>query len=107
MKFFRYRRPILENPSRHHQGQRRSKGTRHHRGDEAVPVVDEYETEDQAGCWLRVGYRATDTKWLAETGRMPGGGHRGSGGDYGCDRLCRNYSITRRHFDGPERFLST
>ncbi len=45
--------PIAENPSRHHESKEADQeGLGHHGLPEALSMVDEHETEDEAGCWL-------------------------------------------------------
>ena len=45
----------------------------------SVPVVDECQVAVQAEDRLRIGRRAADMEWIAETGKVFGGGDRDGG----------------------------
>ena len=79
MKVFRYRRPSLKILLRITTAKRRVKKE----GwalpmPEAIPVVYEHETLDQAKDRLRIGCRTTDVEGIAEAGSVCGGDDRGA-----------------------------
>ena len=75
MKFFRYRRPSLKTLLGITKAKKRiEKELGHHRVHEAVPLVDEHETDVQEEDRLRVPDRAADSGRIAQAGRLLGAG---------------------------------